>query len=105
VTGTLGTPGVVDARGLRCPMPVIELQRAAQRAADGAVLTLLADDPAAVTDVPAWCRMRGHILLSVELLSVEQLSVEQGEQGASAYQVQLRKSGAGSASADGSPAR
>jgi TusA-related sulfurtransferase len=24
------------------------------------VLTVLADDPAARLDVPAWCRMRGH---------------------------------------------
>jgi tRNA 2-thiouridine synthesizing protein A len=26
----------------------------------GAVLRVLADDPAAANDVPAWCRMRGQ---------------------------------------------
>ncbi len=26
----------------------------------GAVVALVADDPAARTDIPAWCRLRGH---------------------------------------------
>ncbi len=59
---------VVDAVGLRCPMPVLELAR---RLADaevppGAVVRLLSDDPAAATDVPAWCRMRGHTYVGAE---------------------------------------
>lgn len=55
---------VVDARGLRCPRPVIELARVARTAAPGTVLELLATDPAAGPDVAAWCRMRGHLLLT-----------------------------------------
>lgn len=54
----------VDARGLRCPAPVIRLARAARDVAPGTKLTLLATDPAAVHDVPAWARMRGHTVLS-----------------------------------------
>ncbi len=55
---------VVDARGTLCPQPVIELARAmAQRPAIGQSVTLLADDPATVHDVPAWCRMRGCMSL------------------------------------------
>ena len=57
------TPTVIDARGLRCPMPVIELQRVTRRCAPGTVLTLLSDDAAAAADVAAWCRMQGHELL------------------------------------------
>ncbi len=53
----------VDARGLRCPAPVIALARAAQHADDGTELVVLATDPAAEPDVAAWCRMRGHDLL------------------------------------------
>ena len=55
----------VDARGTRCPMPVIALARAAS---DGRAtrVELLADDPVSLTDVPAWCRMRGARLVSVE---------------------------------------
>jgi cysteine desulfurase len=56
---------VVDARGLRCPMPVLELARrtAAGQLPAGATVHLLSDDPAAAVDVPAWCAMRGHAYL------------------------------------------
>lgn len=57
---------VVDARGLRCPLPVIRLAAVARTCPPGTVLTLLADDPAVRTDVPAWARMRGHAVLAVE---------------------------------------
>lgn len=59
-----GVPGhdvLLDERGRLCPLPVIALGRAA--AADPAArLLLLADDPAAATDVPAWCALRGRTL-------------------------------------------
>jgi TusA-related sulfurtransferase len=50
----------VDSRGRRCPLPIIDLAAAARTAAGGTLITVIADDPAAATDVPAWCRMRGH---------------------------------------------
>lgn len=53
----------VDARGLSCPMPVIELARAIDRVAVGAIVRVLATDPAAGVDVPVWCRMQRHRLL------------------------------------------
>jgi len=55
---------VVDARGLRCPAPVIRLARAARDAPSGTRVTVLATDPAAVHDVPAWARMRGHTMVA-----------------------------------------
>ena len=65
-----GSPGrgapapdlVVDALGRRCPLPVIELARHLGDVAVGETLTVLADDPAAASDIAAWCRMRGHEL-------------------------------------------
>jgi TusA-related sulfurtransferase len=48
---------VLDERGHVCPLPVIALARAAAADPAGRVL-LLADDPAAETDVPAWCALR-----------------------------------------------
>ena len=51
---------MLDCRGRRCPAPVIELARRIGDVAAGGVVTVLADDPAARVDVPAWCRMRGH---------------------------------------------
>ena len=51
---------VLDCRGQRCPLPVIALARRLGELPVGAVLRVLADDPAAAGDIPAWCRMRGQ---------------------------------------------
>ena len=51
---------VLDCRGERCPAPVIALARRVVELPVGTVLRVLADDPAAATDIPAWCRLRGH---------------------------------------------
>jgi tRNA 2-thiouridine synthesizing protein A len=53
----------LDCRGELCPLPVIALAREIQDLAVGDELELLADDPAAAVDVPAWCRMRGQLLV------------------------------------------
>lgn len=58
--GDMGDEAVVDARGERCPLPVIRLARAVSEGPGLRVVTVLATDPAAAHDVPAWCRMRGH---------------------------------------------
>ena len=60
--------GVVDARGLRCPAPIILLARAARVAVAGTVLEVWWTDPAAETDISAWARMRGHQVLGTEPL-------------------------------------
>jgi tRNA 2-thiouridine synthesizing protein A len=57
---------VLDCTGLRCPLPVIRLAQAVREQSPGALVRLLADDPAALADVPAWCRMRDHQLVSVD---------------------------------------
>jgi tRNA 2-thiouridine synthesizing protein A len=49
---------VLDCRGQRCPLPVIALARRLPELPIGAVLRVLADDPAAAADIPAWCRLR-----------------------------------------------
>jgi tRNA 2-thiouridine synthesizing protein A len=54
----------VDATGRRCPVPVIELAKHLPEIDVDATIELLADDPAAAGDVAAWCRMRGHALVS-----------------------------------------
>ncbi len=53
----------LDSRGRRCPLPVLDLARALPTIEVGAELTVLADDPAAATDLAAWCRMRGQQLV------------------------------------------
>jgi tRNA 2-thiouridine synthesizing protein A len=56
----------VDAIGLTCPMPVIELSQAVAEIEVGARVRLLATDPTARVDVPVWCRMRRHRLVALE---------------------------------------
>ncbi|MBD7951210.1 sulfurtransferase TusA family protein [Oerskovia rustica] len=68
---------LVDARTLRCPLPVIRLAAAARDRAPGDVLTVWSTDPAARHDVPAWARMRGHAV--VESTVVEGTVVEGAE--------------------------
>lgn len=48
----------LDCRELPCPMPVIELARHLRDVEVGELLAVVARDPAARVDVPAWCRMR-----------------------------------------------
>jgi tRNA 2-thiouridine synthesizing protein A len=50
----------LDCRGQVCPLPVIELAKALRGLQVGDTLSLLADDPAAAVDIPAWCRMKGQ---------------------------------------------
>lgn len=47
----------IDARGLRCPLPVLRLRKLTE-GRTGRV-ELLTDDPAAEADVPAFARERG----------------------------------------------
>ena len=57
---TTAGPIVLDCRGQRCPLPIIALARTLPTVPVGAVVRVLADDPAAANDVPAWCRMKGQ---------------------------------------------
>ena len=49
---------VLDCLGQRCPLPVIALAKRIRTAGAGEVLRVLADDPAAANDIPAWCRLK-----------------------------------------------
>ena len=56
----------IDTAGLLCPLPVLKARKRLMALAPGQVLSLLADDPAAVVDVPHFCRDAGHQLISAE---------------------------------------
>jgi tRNA 2-thiouridine synthesizing protein A len=51
---------IIDCRGRRCPLPIIDLARAISDTPVGATITVEADDPAAGPDIAAWCQMRNH---------------------------------------------
>ena len=51
----------MDARRSSVPDPVLDLAATPPSTRPrGGSLVLLATDPAAAHDMPAWCRMRGH---------------------------------------------
>jgi tRNA 2-thiouridine synthesizing protein A len=47
---------------------VIALAREISGVEVGAVVTVIADDPAAANDIAAWCRMRGHELAGTSVV-------------------------------------
>ncbi len=53
----------MDARGLRCPAPILAAARALRSLPAGAVLQLSATDPAIAQDLPAFCEAAGHTLV------------------------------------------
>ena len=72
-----GTPLELDCRGMLCPQPIIELAGRLREVAIGEQITVLATDPAARYDVPAWCRIRAQ----------EYLGSEPAENGSTRYRV------------------
>jgi tRNA 2-thiouridine synthesizing protein A len=50
----------IDALGRKCPIPIIMLAERINEVPIGEIIAVLADDPAAETDVPAWCLMKSH---------------------------------------------
>lgn len=57
---------VVDSLGTACPIPVIDLAKAVERAPAGTLFELLSDDEGAKVDIPVWCRMKRHEFLGRE---------------------------------------
>ncbi|WPH17011.1 sulfurtransferase TusA family protein [Variovorax paradoxus] len=46
-----GDPVHVDARGTRCPVPILRLRKAVGRSMPGQVIVLVTDDPSALANV------------------------------------------------------
>ena len=55
----------IDALGRKCPIPIILLAERIGEVPVGGVVEVLADDPAAKTDMPAWCGLKLHAFLGV----------------------------------------
>lgn len=56
----------LDARRLLCPQPVIRTQKKIRELTEGDLLIVYATDPGVQQDIPAWCRIHGHTLVSCE---------------------------------------
>ena len=54
---------LLDARGLRCPLPVLRTRERFKVLPPGSRLDVLADDPLARLDMEAFCARDGHAYL------------------------------------------
>jgi len=54
-------------------MPVIRVQDAIAGLSGGEKVTAICTDPGAMNDIPAWCRINGHEVLSTEVQDDEYL--------------------------------
>ena len=60
----MGETPMLDLIGLKCPLPVLRIQKAMSQLKAGECLEIVADDPLAAIDVPHYCREAGHLVLS-----------------------------------------
>lgn len=58
---------MLDAKGLKCPLPVLKAKKAMKGIPAGATLEVLATDPGAVADFDAFCKAGGHELVEQDL--------------------------------------
>ncbi len=54
----------LDARGLKCPLPILRTKKCLSDLDSGEVLKIVATDPGAERDFQAFAKQTGHALLS-----------------------------------------
>lgn len=73
----------LDVVDLKCPLPVLKARKALAALAPGAVLEVLANDPAAAEDFEAFCRATGNRLIGqsstsgVQRFLIEKAAIEE----------------------------
>ena len=71
-------PDLVDARGLKCPLPVLRMEKRLASLGPGARLDVLATDPMAKVDIPLHCQQNGHAQTLSEADGVMRFSIIKG---------------------------
>jgi TusA-related sulfurtransferase len=56
----------IDAKGMKCPRPIVELAKAKRLHPPGTHIHIEADDLAFESDVKAWCDTTGNTLDALE---------------------------------------
>jgi len=56
----------IDVVGLRCPLPVLKLKKRIEPLPSGALVRLITSDPTTLKDVPSYCTLAGHELVSIQ---------------------------------------
>jgi tRNA 2-thiouridine synthesizing protein A len=60
---------VIDALGRKCPIPIIMLAQRIREVPVGQIVAVLADDPAAKSDIPAWCGIKSQEFVAATALA------------------------------------
>ena len=60
----------LDALGKKCPVPIIMLADRIGEVRVGEAIAVLADDPAAKTDLPAWCALKSQEFVRADAMTV-----------------------------------
>lgn len=55
---------IIDAERLLCPLPVIRLQNKVKSLNTDDTVEIICTDPGVLNDIPAWCRINGHTILT-----------------------------------------
>ena len=53
----------LDSTGLLCPLPVLKIRKKLKEMQKGDILRVIADDPAAIVDIPHYCHESGDKIL------------------------------------------
>lgn len=72
----------IDARGLRCPLPVLKLEKWLDGAAPNQRVTILVSDPVARIDIPHFCNQHGHGCAPAQSEGLIAFNVTKGGRGA-----------------------
>ncbi|MBO8126451.1 MAG: sulfurtransferase TusA family protein [Firmicutes bacterium] len=56
----------LDLRGLACPLPVVKASKSIKDVPVGSVMKVVATDPGALADFPAWAKTSGNEILDIE---------------------------------------
>jgi tRNA 2-thiouridine synthesizing protein A len=70
----------LDAKGMKCPLPVLRARKAMKQVSAGGILQVLATDPGAPADFVSFCETTGHELV-------------ENRQDGEVYVIRLRKAG------------
>lgn len=55
----------IDAKGLKCPMPVIKLQQQVRNTRPGKIIQIVCTDPGAEKDISSWCKVNKHQIVHI----------------------------------------
>ncbi|MDX1795960.1 MAG: sulfurtransferase TusA family protein [Hydrogenovibrio sp.] len=58
----------IDAKGLKCPMPVIKLQQKVRQSHSGEHISIECTDPGAEKDIRSWSKVNRHRFVSTQAI-------------------------------------